>query len=389
MDKRVVLASTIQKTLSQFNQQLGTTSNLVGAQSDIEAIMSWLEEFEDSPHTHRTYQKESLRFLMWSYQSLNLTLIELKKQDIHKYREFLTNPQPRSLWCQPLEIQIGNKKQWQPFKGPLSENSIKISMTILSGLFSYLHHAQYLPANPFKLIKKKSVLFQANIQEQQIELQERILSLDEFVLILGTLEQMEKEEIESSKWCSRARFILLFLAFTGLRVSELENAKWKDLQQIQGHWWLKVLGKGSKLARVPINTECLEIIENYQRDISHTPNIEETLICQLNRKGVFVTDKKLSSRSMNFIFKKIINHIDLKTNDNLLIQKLQKFSPHWLRHFSASQQALANIPLHFIKAHHRHSKEDTTRLYVHHESSQAHKESEKLNLLTQIKDKSK
>ena len=231
------------------------------------------------------------------------------------------------------------------------------------------------------------MMFQNNIHEQKIELQERILSLDEFTLIIQTLERMEKENIESLLWCKRARFILFFLAFTGLRVSELEKARWLDMQQIQGQWWLKVIGKGNKLARVPLNTECLEVVASYQQSFTSQINPQDPLVCQINKNGDFLNDKKLSSRSVNFIFKKIISYLYLQTDNKILCQKLKKFSPHWLRHFSASQQALADIPIHFIKAHHRHSKEDTTRLYVHHESSHAHKESEKLDLLTQIKKK--
>lgn len=384
MEKSTIIAKDFSNTLVKFYGDLDQKPNLIRASNDIEAVMSWLEEFSESEHTHRTYQKESLRFLLWVYAK-GLTLKNLKKQDIHLYRDFLADPSPVELWCKPMKIALGNKKNWTPFRGPLSERSIKISMTILSGMFTYLNHAQYLEANPFKLIKNKRIFFTSNTEEQQFEIQEKILSIDEFTLIYNALEQIEIEKIESQPWCTRARFILLFLAFTGLRVSELEQAQWSHLHQIEGRWWLKVLGKGQKLSRVPINSECLSIIKQYLDAFPQMTQTEkQPIVCQLNKNSDIIVDKKLSTRSVNFIFKKIVKQLPLVTSDLSTINKLQKFSPHWLRHFSASQQALCEIPIHFIKAHHRHSKEDTTKIYVHHEKNQAHDESEKLKILTRM-----
>jgi integrase len=373
------------QTLSKINPDtLALQENLIGAQNDIEAIMSWLEEFIDSPHTYRTYQKESLRFILWTYYQAS-TLQSLKKQEIHRYREFLTHLEPQTLWCEKMDIYLGQKKQWQPFKGPLSESSIKTSMTILSGLFNYLHHAQYVKANPFKLIKRKTILYQQSKEQQEFSVQERILTLSEFVLLLDTIKIMKEREIQNKIWCHRAHFLLLFLAFTGLRVSELEKARWEDFQFIQGQCWLKVLGKGQKLARIPINSECNTLINNYKNELQISEEKEGPILSQLTKSGLIQFEKSLSARSMNFIFKNIAKHINLVTDNKPVIKKLQKISPHWLRHFSASEQAKANIPIHFIKAHHRHSKEDTTRLYIHHQSDCAHREAEKLNLLTKIK----
>ena len=383
MDKYNLIAKDFSKVIERFNDDSRLTKNLIGANNDIEAIMSWLEEFQDSTHTHRTYQKESLRFLLWVH-SKSLTLKLLQKQHIHLYRNFLANPTPHEMWCQPMQINLNNKKTWTPFKGPLSEKSIKSSMTILSGMFTYLNHAQFLEANPFKLIKNKNVFFQSNSEEKMIEVQERILSLEEFNVIIKSIEYIKDRQYESNDWCFRARFIVLFLAYTGLRVSELEKAKWSDMHNIEGQWWLKVLGKGQKLARVPINTECHDMIKEYQSVLPGPLNTDHPIICQLNKKGLFVPESKLTARSINFIFKKIASFSHYVIQDSHIIEKLNKISPHWLRHFSASQQALCDIPIHFIKAHHRHSKEDTTRVYIHHEKHTAHNESEKLKILTRL-----
>ena len=386
MTQSMELAKNFHDVLKDFNHEIQLAQdNLIGAENDIQAILSWLEEFEHSRHTYRTYQKESLRFLLWCYYHRQKPLNLLRKQDIHQYRQFLANPTPADIWCSKMNISLGSKKTWQPFKGPLSEKSIKVSMTILSGLFTYLHHAQYLNANAFKLVKRTHLHVQQSHEEQKIELTERLLSVQEFTLLIETIDKMKDTELKNSLWHARARFLFFFLAFTGLRISELEQAKWQDFQLLDNRLWLKVIGKGQKTARVAINSQCEQILKDFKNSLGQDlPSHSDPLICQLSKKGSWVFEKPLSARSINFMFKEIVQALLENYPQNVHLRRLTKLSPHWLRHFSASQQALSDIPIHVIKAHHRHSKEDTTRLYIHHEEHSIHSAQEKYDLLGQI-----
>ena len=63
--------------------------NLLGAKSDLEAVMNWLEEFKHSKHTYRAYEKESLRFLYWLGVEHKIPLSDVRKNHIHQYRTLL------------------------------------------------------------------------------------------------------------------------------------------------------------------------------------------------------------------------------------------------------------------------------------------------------------
>lgn len=53
------------------------------------------------------------------------------------------------------------------------------------------------------------------------------------------------------------------------------------------------------------------------------------------------------------------------SNQPTKAKKILKLSAHWIRHQSATTQDLADIPEEHIQHNLRHSKRDTTRLYVH------------------------
>ncbi len=65
-------------------------------------------------------------------------------------------------------------------------------------------------------------------------------------------------------------------------------------------------------------------------------------------------------------------------NEPQIQQKLLRFSPHWLRHLSASAQDLAGISFTHIKHNLRHQNEQTTRQYVHAHDDERHQDMEKL-----------
>ncbi len=358
--------------------------NLLGAKTDLEAVLNWLEEFRHSVHTFRAYEKESLRFLYWLNVTHQIALSEVRKNHIHQYRIFLLNPQPEQFWCNPPALRKKSRgtEQWKPFSGPLSYRSIQTAMSILQGLFDYLKNANYLSSNPFSLIKQK-LTAAFDLEEQKIQLVERILSLEDFQLLLTGLEDLAQEK--STLWIARSRFILFFLSYMGLRVSEFVKARWDHLLFQNDRWWLVVTGKGMKVARVPVNSHCFQIISQFRAAMQLQPlNLENRdshpLCMSLTSSGNVLWTKGLTERSIHLFCKEISQKATVHSYCPLQKIRLAKFSPHWLRHFSASMQALADIPFEMIKAHHRHSKDDTTRLYLHSDDRARQDWAENLNL---------
>lgn len=370
------------------SQSLAPVNNLLGAADDFQAITQWLSEFTHSPHTFRAYEKESLRFLYWLYQQYGVSLAGVRKNHIHDYRHFLQNPQPADYWCSPAsERKKSRQERWRPFSGPLKITSIQTAMTILKSMFEYLINARYLSSNPFSLIKQR-LTQKFDLEEQRLDLSQRLLTEDDFELLHRALDALLLSEQKPPLWVARARFVLDFLGYMGLRVSELVQVQGRHFISQSGSRWLVVTGKGQKTARVPVSDHCWDAVQAYllRAGLSTTLPLEAYLLCRFDKNYQPSQDLPLTERAVHLICKECAAEAAALTDDPYTKEKMRRFSPHWLRHFSASIQAKNDIPFEFIKAHHRHAKDETTRLYIHHEDQLRHDWSQKIVLRNQRRD---
>lgn len=350
----------------------------IRAANDAEAIERWLDEYFLKPTTFRTYKKEAERFLVWCASVRNTTLARLDRQDVDAYMEFLKDPKPREIWCGPRRKKNkGNDSTWYPFAGPLGPSAINAALTILNSLMSYLADARYVDFNPFALVRKKN-RFKDTVAEQVFAVHERILSPEEWHAMRQALEEQSENSPEDIFKKHRLRFLVACLYFLGLRLDEMAKACWRDCQKLNGKWWFFVRGKGDRLGKIPINTQLLHAIMVYRQFLQKPPlpeHAEEgSLIASINDM-----QQPLTARHISNLIKSLAKHAAEKfEKGSLSYEKLLKFSPHWLRHLSASKQDLAGISFTNIKSNLRHSNQQTTRLYVHAYDDDRHEQMEKL-----------
>lgn len=354
----------------------------ITARNDFEAIQCWLNEYKHKATTLRSYQKEAERFLLWCIIKQKKALSSINREDIEYYCQFLNNPEPRDIWC---STKIGRgclrgSAQWKPFRGILSDSAKITAISVIESLFSYLVDARYLAFNPFSLIKRRTFLKKTH-SEMTLKLHERILQQDEWYAILDTLENLPEVDLHTKQEKYRLKLILALLFFLGLRINELITHEWNAFRKIEEKWWFFVIGKGDKLAKIPVNNELLKIIILYRATFNKTPlptaDEKSPLIISINKRHA------ISARYINKLLKKLaedaakrfINHPDK-------VQKLKKFSAHWLRHLSASMQDSSGISFKHIRANLRHENDETTRRYVHAIDDARHDEMQKLKLRT-------
>jgi len=315
---------------------------------------------------------------------------------VEAYIKFLQNPSPKEFWCGPRRKKsIESEKAWYPFAGPLSESAIKTALASLNSLMTYLVDARYLDFNAFALVRKKN-RFKQNLDEQSFRIHERILREDEWSALVGMIEEEPESTPKELFKKERLRFLVSCLFYLGLRIDELAHATWADCKKLHGKWWFFVRGKGDRLGKVPINSHLLQAIMRYRHAQNKPPLPEAFETCPLihsfksNMIGppakdkdptVLVSKKPLSVRQMSNLLKDLaFKAAALFAKNSPSYEKLMRFSPHWLRHLSASRQDLAGISFTNIMSNLRHQNESTTRLYVHAEDDIRHQEMEKLKL---------
>ncbi len=270
------------------------TSQVVVTDATSRLIEMWL--YERSPYTADCYRRYARRFLAFVNKPLHLVTLA----DIQGFGMSL--------------------------KG-LSPNTQRTAIAAVKSLLSFGNKIGVLPVNVGTLV---------NSPKARDTLNERILSEQEVKMMIA---------LETNK---RNRAILQLLYFAGLRVSELCQLQWKDLQQREESGQVTVFGKGGKTRTVLLTA-----------GVFHE-------ICQLRGDAV-ASDSVFRSREGDLsglsLDRSQVYRIVVAAAKRSGIQG--KVSPHWLRHAHASHSLDRGAPIHLVQQTLGHESVATTSRYLH------------------------
>lgn len=370
-----------------LNGSRGTNRNLTAVKqiqgdTDLEAIESWLTaKKRKSPNTLRSYRREAYRLLAWSVSFLRKPLSSLNVDDVGQYHSWLQKPKTHPEWSRRGWEIIRPKKVLDKNGLPVlddegkprteykfEDSSIRLTIVILSGMFSWLVEAGYLSGNPFKLFDGGQA--SREVKEQAATVIEHTLDRDLWewavqqmdVYIDGESDEKTRTELE------RTRFMMLFLYYTGLRRHELSRATMDKLRFKDGGWELRVLGKGRTTEESVVLLEpAVEALARY-REVRGLPPLpgpgeEDEPLVASNRGSKSITDNY-----MNTLLKRTFDRLalDAVLIDHTWPEKLKNATAHWLRHTIATHNAEAGVPIQDTADQLRHRSIDTTRkIYIH------------------------
>ena len=168
-----------------------------------------------------------------------------------------------------------------------------------------------------------------------------------FLSVEQTEELLNVPNMNTNKGI-RDRAMMELMYASGLRVSELLNVKYSDLDF--KHALVKVIGKGNKERVIPIGEYAIHYISIYYNNIYQSMNIKKIPFLFLNKSG-----GKLSRVSF---FKSIVEYshqIDIDF----------EISPHTLRHSFATHLLEGGANLRVVQDLLGHSNIGTTQIYTH------------------------
>ncbi len=337
----------------------------LAADTDVDAIRAWLREYAGSPHTLRAYRKEAERLLVWCTRALGKPISSLTREDLLAYEAFLVAPGED--WIDGRLPRRGGGRRL--FDGPLSGQSVRHALGILSGLFGYLVAAGYLAGNPLALRRQRH-----SATPRRRAAVERYLSRSLWTHVLETVDRMPKATARQRQHHERARWALRLLHGAALRAAEAANACAADLVLRRGKWWLSVVGKGQIEGDVPISDALILDLGRYREFLGlpalPAPNETTPLIMSLggDRK------RNLTPAAIYLIVKDVFERAadEIAGVDAANADTLRRASTHWVRHTAATHQADAGNDLRFIQKNLRHASLETTAIYLHAEDDKRH-----------------
>ncbi len=377
----------LQFAKDNYNKALGKA--LISADNDAEAVVSFLQEYKESPETLRSYAKEIERLLLWCIHIGKINISSLRRNHLLAYQDFLKNPQPKKSWCGPSVFRLkpdgAVNTRWRPFAGSLSDNSIKKAIKILDSFFNYLVQTNYLVGNPLAVDRRRKKRHQGKPR-----IIDRYLERDEIQAVLDALEEYPIKDEKAAFHVARARYIILLLFYTGLRISEASKHTMGNFIQREGNWFLRVIGKGNKLREVPVPDELLEALAEF-RLLNELPSPQPTFREKTPLIPMRNLQQSITPRRIDQILKWAFQRgaANLASQQPRKASKLRSASAHWLRHSYVTYLLDSGAPLKVAQDNAGHSDIGTTMLYRHVAQTDRHAATRHLSLTTKKTNKKK
>lgn len=223
----------------------------------------------------------------------------------------------------------------------LKPKSIKRKLATLKAFFTYLEFEEIILISPFR--KMRISIKENKTLPKTIELQ-NIRKL--FKHLYKLKDNFKDIDRYSFKALVRDIAVLELLFATGLRVSEVSNIKYSDINLNTGN--LKVLGKGGKERTIQIcEIEVKSALKEYVKLFNN--EIYQTEWFFINRLG-----NKYSECSISNMIKKYQQSANIQ----------QHLTPHMFRHSFATMLLEEGVDIRYIQGMLGHSSISTTQIYT-------------------------
>jgi len=311
---------------------------LLAADGDDALVRAWLSRPGLSAKTIRHADKEASRFLRWCHAG-GKRLREVRFEDLAAYSAFVMDPQPAPLWISATKWPRADAR-WRPFAGPLSPSSHRQAIMIVRGLLAWAVAARYLDENPAALLGRMRSKPERTIK--------RFLSRPAVSMLAEAAERMPAARPSDALRRARARFLVKLYYLTGIRLHEGVGADMDAFGQADdGTWWLSVVGKGDKPRDVPMPADLLAEFQRYRRAFGLTP-----LPAPREAVPLLLTTRGAPARANDHtIYRALIalfagaGAIARELDDGGAVDRLERASPHWLRHSAFTHQVQGKTPL--------------------------------------------
>ena len=259
-----------------------------------------------SKNTIQSYESDIYQLYQWNISKNKKRITEIKKIDTSQYISYL-------------------------FSQNLKSTSVNRKISSLKTFFNFLLKKKLINANPFadQIMPKKPISLPKSISEDDVV---KLLDAPKPDSLIGL----------------RDKAMLELLYASGVRISELVNIKFSDLDLERNI--IKVFGKGSKERLVPFGEDAAQCISAYIDERKKNKDIASIKYIFLNNRG-----SKISRHAFWHRLKEYCLEIGLKRD----------ISPHTLRHAFATHLLNRGADLRSVQVLLGHSDLSTTQIYTH------------------------
>ncbi len=213
-------------------------------------------------------------------------------------------------------------------------------MSALSGFYAYAQAEGAIERNPMASARRPKV---ADVSPRRALSQAEVRAL------------LDAADISTAAGL-RDRALLVTLAVQGWRISEALGLRVEDLDEEAGQKVATILGKGNKVARVPLAASTWSAIQSWT---GLAGIVVGPIFVPVNKGGQVILGEAISPQSAW----KRLQRIALKAGVS------RHLHAHLFRHTSVTIALSSGVPLHQVQDFARHADPRTTRRYDSHRNS--------------------
>lgn len=352
-----------------------TLVNSLHAQNDLQAVHAWLAGLgTHADLTQVAYRRDVERFYLWCRYEREVCFANLRGEDFVKFHAFMRAPPAH--WVQRLPVPRTHT-QWRPFRKPLSSSSAARTLVSVHRFMADLVASNYLSANPMPRLGSQA---------------KRDVTLD-------TMRSFDDEALDAlkhgltdmpeSRYARRLKALAILLYTTGLRISEIHQARMSHLvdaridpaTKVQVPQMLKVVGKGNKERLMPVQALLLSSLKVHHADIEflYPGQVHDLpLICSLGTpigRGRKTSEADVpTALSVGGIHAALVRfhaRSSATVGGQAAAEQLLNGSAHWWRHtFGHKVLQASNNDLPVVQQLLGHTSINTTAIYVKADQSQ-------------------
>lgn len=346
----------------------------IDAANDLLALQAWLATKARNPNTERAYRREAERLLLWCVLERGIALSSMSIDDATAYRDWMAALGRTEDTHWPYRLPQSNwlgrrgtprwSASWRPFEDALSHRSLLHAHTILKSLFDWLVKVRYLDSNPWECVPALRAVEAMGTPELE---QTRSLTQGQWQFLIAHLAQLPNTPANA-----RFQFVLPFAYATGLRLSELVDARVgrlysQPLKTTLGmRWMLKVLGKGGKWRAVPMPVPVMAALRTYLStrgydDLEDCPDDLPLIAGEYLPYGESLHPTTLY-KSLKKLFESAADALE-NAGQSDDARRFRAASTHWIRHTRGSHAA-QTMPINLVQRLLGHASLNTTTLYA-------------------------
>ncbi len=341
--------------------------------NDLEAIDAWLASAVGKPGepghnaiTESTYRREAERWLMFCLLERRKAMSSADPEDCRAYMSFL-NGVPAHWMSRRKAARLDVASGWTPFRGQPGLASRRLAVKVIHLMCNWLTLQRYLDSNPWTAVNRGLV----DGNEVAPAPTSRALTPAAYQALLSALPCPERPGE------TRNGFVLAFTRFTGLRATELLNAKVGDLKEQDFGWQLDVVGKGRKRRLVSVPSPALEVLEQYlaARGLPGLGDCEDEVpLLAAQDDATRAPTYSAVHQSLSTFLRRAVQRADLPERER---ERALQATQHWLRHTFATRAAEAGVPEDVLMAEMGHASRATTAGYYTAQDRRRHEAMER------------